>query len=52
MGEFNCGVSELKSSTKFAGLLSLLCGFQEIDEDEHEAFPNLVTESVTFWNSS
>lgn len=50
--EFNWGVSELKPRTKLDSWPSPLTGFQETDADEQTAFPNVETESITFWNSA
>lgn len=41
-------MSELNPKAKLAGWDSFLKGFQEIEAEKHEAFPNLVTGSVTF----
>jgi hypothetical protein len=49
---FSWGVSELKPRTKLGSWLSFRCGFQEIDAEKHEAFPNVETESITFWISA
>lgn len=45
-------MSELNPTTKLDCWVSPLWGFQEIDADKHEDFPNLVTESITLWNSA
>jgi len=49
---FSWGVSELKPRTKLGSWLSFCCGFHEIEAEKHEAFPNVETESITFWISA
>lgn len=50
--ELSCGISELNPRTKLNCWLSPICGIHEMDADKHEAFANLDTESMTFWNSA
>lgn len=50
--ELSCGESDLKPTIKLDPSAWPILGFQQIDADVHETFPERETESRTFWNSA